>query len=88
MSVQSVGSVGASYPQFLEKQKKTGRVIALAGGTGAVVSLAKICKGAKHPYLVGALGILSALMSFVGISSSSQATQKLKEFNSKTDIMA
>lgn len=88
MSVQSVGSVGASYPQFLEKQKKTGRVVALAGGTGAVVSLAKICKGTKHPYLIGALGVLSAVLSFMGISASSQASQKLKEFNNKIGVMA
>lgn len=88
MSVQGVGLVGASYPQFLEKQKKTGRVVALVGGAGTVASIAKICKGAKHPYLVGALGIISGILAFAGISTSSQASKKLKEFNSKTDIMA
>ena len=77
----------ASYPKYLEKQRKSGAFLALSGGTLATsavaLQLAKNSFALKNPKLLLGATILGFAASILGINTMGSATKELKKYQTE-----
>ena len=77
----------ASYPKYLENQRKSGAFLALTGGTlGTSTFALKLAKNSfalKNPKLLLGAAILGFAASIFGINTMGSATKELKKYQTE-----